>query len=103
MKAREFWINYYGTGSWIAHYSFERAESVTNAKREIIHVREVSPDEITDTERLKWIIENGLSVLPFWGGYRVYREGGESIREFVAKTPREAIDAAMKAEQEKKE
>lgn len=50
-KPLEFWINYYGNSAWVAHSSFERAEYCSDSKREIIHVREITP--CANCERLE--------------------------------------------------
>ncbi len=51
----------------------------------------------TDTDRLDCMIKYGWSVYRFWGGFRVYQEGGHPIVESKSNTPREAIDAAITA------
>ncbi len=57
------------------------------------YCREVLPDEITDTDRLEWMIESKRTILKDEEGYWVtgtYPSSGS--------TPRAAIDAAMAEE-----
>lgn len=69
---------------------------------QLINCVEVLPDEITDTERLEWLIESGMSIVAGISAYwlsenkETYRKGGKY------KTPREAIDAAMKETYDRK-
>lgn len=80
-------------------------KSRTSAKRSInqrqtyfsdnLSIREV--EVFNDTERLEWLIKTFNSVLCFPDKrcYWVVDQSGDVVSE-LAKTPREAIDAAMK-------
>lgn len=66
-------------------------DRMQNTYKEDFFIKEVS-DEITDTSRLEWMIDRG-EVWEVVGGYSTYI--GEHTAA-IFKTPREAIDAAMK-------
>lgn len=58
-----------------------------------VPIDKVIPDEITDTERLDWVIEHGMIHLG--KGEYVFIEDYQSANRF--KTPREAIDDVMRS------
>ena len=57
--------------------------------------------EITDTERLEWMIENMIAFEEWDGEYRIRNSHGEWLCDFCI-SPRAAIDAAMMKESEEK-
>lgn len=58
--------------------------------------REVLPDEISDSQRLDWLIENSAMVSNHDNGYWCEVKTNSKCRGYFETTPRQAIDAAMK-------
>ena len=64
---------------------------------EMVHVREVlpnQPDEISDTDRLNWVIDNQATFAGY--GNHIGIHTYNSLKKYKADSIREAIDCAMK-------
>lgn len=85
--AREFWIE-------ITSYGDSTVFTKNpGAQKPVIHCREVIEGEITDTMRLDWLDKESVGILKTsFGEFIIARNGWRTS----AKTPREAIDAAIK-------
>lgn len=112
-KPREFWVNRYDEEIYVFNTKAHAKEFSRPYRRETIHVREVLPDEhdcpsiainpieecltcrgeITDTMRLEWMIKSNDVLFKTENGYWWKSDFDEDI---YFKTPREAIDAAIK-------
>lgn len=53
-------------------------------------------EEITDTDRLEYMIKNGVYVFSYIEGWRVFHPSGLTITD-PYNTPREALDVAIKS------
>lgn len=89
-KPREFWVNIYDEEVYIFKSKAHAKEFSRPYRRDTICVREVLPDEITDTMRLDWLMANHHTITTSGGNYYI-----SGLHGFF-KTPRDAIDAAMK-------
>jgi hypothetical protein len=94
-KAREFWIREFRM-SLFGGVPMIASDSMVALKDEDINweyykVREVLPDQVSDTERLEWMIANLKRMTVRAGLWHVYPCGKVGYEN-----PREAIDAAMK-------
>lgn len=99
-KAREFWIAEDSKRTNSFEVDVYTAFGSSFHKNATLHVREILPDELTDTEMLDYMIENHdcINFIDQHDGHGIYNRKVGRVLSFGHNSPREAIRAAMTQE-----